>query len=401
MYLISQKKEIQLDIFIDNSKFYEAAEIILESTLNPKLLIEYSLLVSKREPGGSFYRAKFLAKAMDILGIRGDKKKQKKEFNQLCNQVGISSSSAKGYLLQGRAIEKLEQSNITVSKIRNSSAEILLKAQKQKKLAGEYLIEAAKNLNINANLTPNQIHRLWCKNNGSIKSNLDIIKPSDWWAFSHPKWRKEDDFPGSIPGEIYANALYYFAPKTGIAVDVMAGSGMLKRVYDDRYRWQKDSNFNLEIHLFDLYPCRDFIQKHDATKPLPFTADWIFFDPPYFGQSSHLFKGRLAQTQDYKEYLVLLNEIIIAMDQSLNDKGRLCIFLPKWSGLNLDYPNHDIPSDVYSMAIDRGLFWIDTAFVSRGRQQEAGSAMKNISAKANRRMISDTCVLNVFEKRKN
>jgi hypothetical protein len=86
-----------------------------------------------------------------------------------------------------------------------------------------------------------------CQKNGSIKANLDIIKPSDWWAFSHPKWRKEEDFPGSIPGEIYTNALYYFAPQSGIAVDPMAGRGMLKRVYDDRDRWQKDSNFELKI----------------------------------------------------------------------------------------------------------------------------------------------------------
>ena len=401
MYSIHKKSEVNLEDCIDTSRFYEIAENIFNNTLNPNVLIEYSTLVSKREPGGAFYRAKFLAKAMDLLGIRGDKKRQKKYFNKLCNQVGISASSAKEYLIQGRAIEKLEQSNITASKIRNASSEILIKAQKQKKLAGEYLIEAAKNLENNMNLTPNQIHRLWCKKHGSIQSRLDIIKPSDWWAFSHPKWRKEDDFPGSIPGEIYANALYYFAPKTGIAIDVMAGSGMLKRVYDDRHRWQKNSSFNLEIHLFDLYPSKNFIKRHDASQPLPVKADWIFVDPPYFGQSSHLYKGKLAQTEDYKEYLNLLDKIVIAMRQSLNNKGRLCIFLPKWSGLNLDHPNYDIPTDVYSMAIDRGLSWIDTAFVSRGRQQEGGSAMKNISAKANRRMRSDTCVLNVFEKRKN
>ena len=58
--------------------------------------------------------------------------------------------------------------------------------------------------------------------------------------------------------------LYYFAPQVGVVVDPMAGSGMLKRVYDDRELWQKDLNFNLEIYLYDLHPCRDYIEKHDA-----------------------------------------------------------------------------------------------------------------------------------------
>lgn len=51
-----------------------------------------------------------------------------------------------------------------------------------------------------------------------------------------------------------------------------------------RDRWQKDSNFKLKIKLFDLYPCRRFIKKHDAREPLPIKADRIFIDPSYYGQ---------------------------------------------------------------------------------------------------------------------
>jgi hypothetical protein len=264
--------------------------------------------------------------------------------------------------------------------------------------AKDYLIEAVEFLEINPEATHTQVHRNWCQKNGSIKANLDIIKPSDWWALSHPKWRKEEDFSGSIPGEVYANALYYFAPRSGIAVDPMAGSGMLKRVYDDRDRWQKDSDFKLKIKLFDVCPRRRFIKKHDARTPLPLKADWIFIDPSYYGQSSHLFDDQLASAKDYDSYLAVMEEIVSALAKSLNPNGRLCIFLPKWSGLRPEDPNHDIPSDVSAMAIACGLNWLDTTYVSRGRQQEPGSATKNNTAKRDRRMRSDTCVLNVFEK---
>jgi hypothetical protein len=147
-----------------------------------------------------------------------------------------------------------------------------------------------------------------------------------------------------------------------------------------------------------LHPRRCFIKKHDARNPLPIKADWIFIDPSYYGQSSHLFDDRLALAKTYDDYLSVMKEIITALAESLNPSGRLCVFLPKWSGLRPEDPNHDVPSDVSSMVIACGLSWLDTAYVSRGRQQEPGSATKNNMAKRDRRMRSDTCVLNVFEK---
>lgn len=383
---------------VESTEFYDLAEAILAEIQDPNDVVKCAEVVSKREPGGAFYRAKLWAKISHLLEDIENEKKQNLELRQLCELVGLPPNKAKGYIIQGKAIESVEKAFINTGNLREAPPALFQYAQRQKDRAGEYLIEAAKIFEKKSSATPTQIHREWCHKNGSIKANLDIIKPSDWWAFGHPKWRKKEDFPGSIPGEIYANALYYFAPKTGVAVDAMAGSGMFKRVYDDRDRWQKDSAFDLEIHLFDLHPCRNFIQKHDARKPLPIKADWIFIDPPYFGQSNHLFDGDLAAAKYYAEYLELLKEVIVALTASLLPNGKLCIFLPKWSGFKPDNPNYDVPADAYSLAINAGLHWIDAAFVSRARQQEPGSARKNNAAKRDRRMRSDTCVLNVFEK---
>lgn len=385
---------------VDSEIFHDTASSVLTQIKNPQDLVKCAELASRRQPGGAFYRAKFWAMTVKMLTPNGNQQKQNSEFARLCSKAGIHPTTAKGYVIQGQAIESLEKACISTVNLREAPPELFKFAQRQKERASEYLIEAAKILENNPKATPTKIHKEWCQKNGSREANLDIIKPSDWWAFGHPKWRKEADFTGSIPGEVYANALYYFAPRTGIAIDPMTGSGMLKRVYDDRDRWQKDSVFNLDIHLFDLHPRRDFINKHDARKPLPIKADWIFIDPPYFGQSNHLFDGDLASAKDYGEYLALMKEVITALSISLNPGGRLCIFLPKWSGFRPEDPNHDVPSGVYSLAIKAELQWIDAAFVSRGRQQEPGSATKNNIAKRDRRMRSDTCVLNVFEKTK-
>jgi hypothetical protein len=278
-----------------------------------------------------------------------------------------------------------------------ATQQILDAAPKQKEGSERYFRFVNGLLRRQTWLTARQVQHAWCERHGSQKANLDIIKPSDWWAFSHPKWRRDPTFPGSIPGEVYANALYYFAPKRGVAVDPMAGSGMLLRVYRDRALWQKNSDFDLDVRLFDLHPARDFIKRHDARRPLPLKADWIFLDPPYFGQSSHLYDGDLAGAATYKEYLAGLAGLIAAMAASLRAGGRLCLFLPKWSG-PANGENHDVPGDASRCARDSGLSWLDCAFVSRARQQSRGFAFQNIAAKRARRMLSDTCILNVFEK---
>jgi len=383
---------------VDNKSFYKVAEEIFSAVTDPIEVAKCAELASRREPGGAFYRIKLWAKASKLID---SPKRSGLSINQLCNQVGVNPVKARNFVFQGKTVIEIEDSGVDVSHLREAPSSIFQNAQRQRDRASEYLVEAIDFIRSNPDATHTQIHRNWCKKNGSIKSNLDIIKPSDWWAFSHPKWRKEEDFPGSIPGEVYANALYYFAPRSGVAVDPMAGSGMLKRVYDDRALWQKDSNFNLEIKLFDLNPCRHFIKKHDARQPLPVKADWIFVDPSYYGQSSHLFSDHLATAETYDHYLSVMREIILALFKSLNPNGKLCVFLPKWSGLKPEDPNHDVPADVSLIAHACGFQWVDTAYVSRARQQEPGSATKNNIAKRDRRMRSDTCVLNVFKKQGN
>jgi len=380
---------------VESESFYAVVDQILKNVEDPLFTAKCAEIASRREPGGRYYQTKLWAKTVGLIKIQS----KNGLLRSICTQLGVKPARANALALQGQAINAVERKSKSAPNVlRKLPATIFDQALRQKVRAPEYLRNAVKVLKKDSAATVTAIHNHWCEHNGAIKDNLDIIKPSDWWAFGRPKWRQEKDFPGSIPGEIYANALYYFAPQKGVAVDPMAGSGMLRRVYRGRKLWQKDSNFELRLHLFDLHPKKPFIKKHDATKPLPIKADWIFLDPPYFGQSTHLYNGSLAQVNDYGDYLAVLREIIFAMANSLNPKGRLCVLVPKWSGQKPSDPNRDMPADVVAMARGADLRWIDTAFVSRGRQQEPGSATKNNFAKNQRRMRSDTCVLSVFEK---
>ena len=352
-----------------------------------------------RLPGGAMYRARLWTAVADKLAPNGFYNDTREAFFQVCSAVHIDPDVARQLAAQGRLVKDLETRRLKLDGLRFAPPEVLRAALAQRSRAGDYLKFANAQYRKVPQLPARTLHSRWTELHGSIRTNLDIIKPSDWWAFSHPKWRRDRRFPGSIPGEVYANALYYFAPRKGIAVDAMAGSGMFRRVYRDRRLWQKDSDFRLTIRLYDLHPYDRTIKRHDARKRLPEKADWIFLDPPYFGQSDHLYDGDLAEARSYGEYLTQLKLVIRSMAKSLKKGGRLCLLLPKWSGRKPDDLNHDMPRDAAEAAAANGLAWLDTAFVSRGRQQECGFGYQNLAAKRSRRMVSDTCVLNVFEVR--
>jgi hypothetical protein len=381
-----------------DDKFLAAAGRLLAVGDDLGRLAECAEVAAGRLPGGPVYRARLWAKVVKILAPTGVLNGSGRRLAELCREAGVGTDRAKRLAALGGLLDALERRRTRLDGLERASQQILDAAPKQRDRALAYFRFVNKLLRGRPSLTARQVQQAWSARHGSQKASLDIIKPSDWWAFSHPKWRRDEDFPGSIPGEVYANALYYFAPRRGVAVDPMAGSGMLRRVYADRGLWEKDSGFDLDVRLYDLHPRRDFIASHDARQPLSEKADWVFLDPPYFGQSNHLYDGDLANAETYRDYAAGLGQVVAAMAASLNQGGRLCLFLPKWSG-PADGENHDVPADGCRFARQAGLTWIDCAFVSRARQQGRGFAFQNIAAKRARRMLSDTCVLNVFEKR--
>ena len=238
---------------LSEDQFIEAANALLQEIEDSSILAKCAELATRRSDGGAYFQARLWAKASRCSAT-------KKSFSDLCRQSGVTTSVAYKHASLGAAIDQLVHEGYALQRLQRAPEAILRIAQNQKHRMREYLQHTEASLEADSSMTPQQIHRSWCSVNGSVKANLDIIKPSDWWAFGHPKWRSDSDFPGSIPGEIYANALYYFAPATGVAVDPMAGSGMLQRVYDDRAKWQKDIQFELQVHLFHLNPARNFHQ---------------------------------------------------------------------------------------------------------------------------------------------
>ena len=125
------------------------------------------------------------------------------------------------------------------------------------------------------------------------RQHCPIIQPTDNWDITRVHYPRidPDETYGYLPGDLYANALYYFAPAGGLVVAPMAGSGMIHHVYLDRALWAKGRTepMEIELRMFDLVPRGPYatlIKPWDLCAgfpPIERAPDYVILDPPYLG----------------------------------------------------------------------------------------------------------------------
>ena len=83
-----------------------------------------------------------------------------------------------------------------------------------------------------------------------------IIQPDDTWNFSRVVYGRIDgeDGHGYIPGDLYANCLFYYTNPGDVVAAPMAGAGQIMRVYENRAVWARPEPWDLDIRMFDLSP---------------------------------------------------------------------------------------------------------------------------------------------------
>jgi ParB family chromosome partitioning protein len=122
-----------------------------------------------------------------------------------------------------------------------------------------------------------------------------LIKPTDNWNFDKPRYlpdRTKEGY-GYIPGDLYANCLFYWTRPGDHVVAPMAGTGQILKVYRDRATWMRPAAWDLHLDLFDLTPQTSDIRQNDLLLGLPVEhADYIVMDVPYLGIVQGQYSGK-------------------------------------------------------------------------------------------------------------
>ena len=269
-------------------------------------------------------------------------------------------------------------------------------------LSAETLVAAASNGMIHPAMTEGAAREL----RGTARASVpQVIRPTDNWNFSTLRWPRIDGWEGHgyLPGDLYANCLWYYARAGDAVIDPMAGSGMLLKVWEDREQWYADGTINLRIKLSDLNPRGPYasqIQQCDLLETEPMmNADYIILDPPYCG----LVNGQYSDSPNdlanmepsiWVEAMTRIAKRLIGMQPV---DGRCTVIVPNsrdiTTGQRILFP--EIIRRVFKEA---GYCLYDVAYASRRTQQKQGRVMGilNNQARRGRVPMSDIAEVQTF-----
>lgn len=236
-----------------------------------------------------------------------------------------------------------------------------------------------------------------------------IVKPSDNWNFSHVRYGRldeglEDDW-GYIPGDLYANCIWYYVKPGDLVVAPMAGSGQIYRVYQARQEWMGQHIYDFDLKMFDLTPrgpYTELIIQHDLTKAFPVkNPDYIVMDVPYFGMANSQYSDNpedLAnmELEDWHQAM----KAIVSHCAKSQKVGTLCtVISPNFRDVikGKIVLTTEIIKDLF---LSYGYRIYDKSYASRRIQKKQGLKMAKMNnlAKANRTMLTDIAEILTFKK---
>lgn len=235
-----------------------------------------------------------------------------------------------------------------------------------------------------------------------------LVKPSDNWNFAAIHYDRIDESGeshGYIPGEIYANCFWYYAPDGGEVCDLMAGSGQAMRVYEDRERWGRGRNVEFNLRMFDRLPrgrYKDQIEQLDATQGLPagYQPDYVFMDVPYFGQVVGAYSEDTDDiaNMDLAGWSEAMQAVATSVAAAQAEGGLVSVMAPNFC----DWEHGRIMTCdlLRQWWVAAGYVLHDVAYSTRKIQQAQNPTMAktNIKAKRERLMLSDIAEIQTFRR---
>lgn len=253
-------------------------------------------------------------------------------------------------------------------------------------LSTERIDQAARDGLIRPSMTDTECKAMRAPSHQSIPP---VIRPTDNWNFGKLLWPRIDGFDthGYIPGDVYANCIWFYAKDGDIVLDPMAGSGMILHVWQQRQSWLGDNHQDITVHASDLFPrgpYSDQIVQHDLTaEPPNIAADYIIMDPPYpamaAGQYSQSQNDLANMTPD--NWILAISQIATGFHYVQPNGGRCTVVIPNNRNINTG-DRILYPDAVRHQFKNAGYQLYDTVYASRRTQQKQGRRMAILNNKA-------------------
>jgi len=216
------------------------------------------------------------------------------------------------------------------------------------------------------------------------------LKEKTIWSFDIPDPRfGKPGFKGRLPGQIVANALFYYAKPGAKIVDPMAGSGTTGDVVEGT-EFLSDRN----VKMYDIEPADERITRANILQTgIPeetASVDYVFLDPPseFFSQTND---GAASAAAAKAETLLKFKTITREASRILKNGGRVSIVAEIVTG---SFGVIDYPFEISFLMKELGLVPIGKVYLPR----HGSTRGKMIHTEGIKSMASDCKELLTFEK---
>ena len=208
------------------------------------------------------------------------------------------------------------------------------------------------------------------------------LKERNVWSVDVPDPRfGKAGYKGRLPGQIVANALFYFTNPGWLVVDPMAGSGTTGDVIAAVPHFA-----NRHCRMYDIDPSDTRIQRANILQTgIPEqsgTVDYVFLDPPsdFYPKADNAdFSAAAAKAETMMKLKTILREAA----RILKSKGRMSIIVESTIG---SFGFIDFPFEVAAVAKELNMTQVGKVYVTRrgdaarGRAHTSGDSPKPMSS---------------------
>lgn len=215
------------------------------------------------------------------------------------------------------------------------------------------------------------------------------LRERNVWTFETPDPRfGKPNFKGRLPGQIVANALYYYTRPGDTIVDVFAGSGTLGDVIDTVPHFQ-----DRKYKMYDANPLDDRIARNNVLLTgIPEqsgTADYVFLDPPAeFTQKDTSTDFEVSLDAARADFVLKFKGMIRECARILKPAGRVSVVIESaFAGSEfLDFPN-----EVAQLFREAGFKEIGKVYLPRRNGEMMAKGAQGISEIKGLRALSSDC----------
>jgi SAM-dependent methyltransferase len=215
------------------------------------------------------------------------------------------------------------------------------------------------------------------------------LRERNVWTFETPDPRfGKSNFKGRMPGQILANALYYYTKSGDSIVDPFAGSGTLGDIIDTLPHFQ-----DRKYKMYDIEPNDERVIRNNILNTgIPEqtgSVDYIFLDPPAdFTQKDSMTNFEMGIDALRADFQLKFKGVFRECARILKSGGKVSIVVESAFALSefIDYPN-----EVVHLLREMGFKQTGKVYLPRRSSETASRANQGIAEMRGIRVLSSDC----------